>query len=399
MTRVRLRSLALLGNTVVATVGLTACTSQTNEIRVERVDSAGVEIVWSTGDDRPLHLTSQLLFTLGGEAAGPQSFYRVAPGLVDADGDGRVYVLNGASAEVVVFDSTGEFVRSMGSQGPGPGELERPGALSVGDDGVVSVFDFSKASLVRYASDGRALSPVSFPYFPAPTMQRHYAMNATRTIVATTDFSRPGDGPAYVLHRFTSTDTVTLRTVSLPAAEMAMYPSCGGGLNLPPVFSAELVWDAHEGLTAVNAAAEYIIDVFERGRLHRSVRRRVGTRIATSALAVEELGDGFRMNFGRGPCVIPPREMVDKRGFADAIQWIVSVAMGPQGDLWILRRDATDLGARVIDVFTEDGAYLGTSNATSVYPLAFLSAGRVVAVTTDSLDVDRVAVYQVEYSH
>ena len=128
------------------------------------------------------------------------------------------------------------------------------------------------------------------------------------------------------------------------------------------------------------------------------MRRRVGTRVATSALAVEELGDGFRFNFGQGLCVIPPREMVERRGFAEQIQWIVSVALSPGGDLWILRRDATNLGAPVIDVFTKDGAYLGTSNATAVYPLAFLGAGRVVAVATDSLDVDRVAVYRVDYS-
>ena len=236
-------------------------------------------------------------------------------------------------------------------------------------------------------------------YFPAPTRQRHFATNTTRAIVATTDFSRPGDGPAYVLQRFTSTDTVTLRMVSLPAVEMAMYPSCGGGLTLPPVFSVELVWDADADRTAVNATAEYIIDMFDRGRFQQSVRRRVGTRVTTAALAVEELGDGFRMNFGRGPCVIPPREMVEQRGVAAAIQWIVSVTISPRGDLWVLRRDATDLGARVLDVFTADGAYLGTSHATSVYPLAFLSAGRVAAVTTDSLDVDRVAVYHVAYAH
>ena len=82
MTR---RPLALLGNAIVSTVGFTACTSQPDALRVERVDSAGVEIVWSTGVDRPLDLTSHLLFTLGGEATGPESFYRVAPGLVEVE--------------------------------------------------------------------------------------------------------------------------------------------------------------------------------------------------------------------------------------------------------------------------------------------------------------------------
>ncbi|NIQ56025.1 MAG: hypothetical protein GWN85_21895, partial [Gemmatimonadetes bacterium] len=50
------------------------------------------------------------LLTLGGEESGPESFYRVGRGLVDADGRGRIYVLDPTNARVVVFDAEGDHI-------------------------------------------------------------------------------------------------------------------------------------------------------------------------------------------------------------------------------------------------------------------------------------------------
>ena len=117
--------------------------------------------------------------------------------------------------------------------------------------------------------------------------------------------------------------------------------------------------------------------------------------MATPALAATELGEGFRIDFGQGPCLIPPDEMVEKRGFATQIPLIMRVAVSPSGEIWVLRRDPAALDRRLIDVFAADGAYLGTLSDASLYPVAFLGTSKIATVTTDSLDVDRVAVYDV----
>lgn len=375
--------------------GAVGCDRPDVPIQIERTDSAGVEIIWSPAEDRPLDWTFQRLFALGGKDAGPESFYRISPGLVGTDGDGRLYVLNSPAAEVAVFDSAGLFVGSMGSRGPGPGELENPSTMSVSVDGVVAIFDIGKATLVRYTAGGDPLAPIGFRFFPPPTRQRHFATGTSATFVAMMDFSTPGDGPTHVLRRYTESDTTTLTSVSFPSSEMSMYPSCGGGLNLPPIFAADLIWDASDDFAAVNAAPDYVIDVFERGVLVRSVRRHLETPTATSALAAAELGEGFRINFGQGPCLIAPDEMVEKRGFASQVPLVVRVSVSPAGEIWVLRRDVTDLEQRLLDVFAADGAYLGTLGDGSLFPVTFLGSSKIATVLTDSLDVDRVSVYDV----
>ncbi len=388
-------NLASLGAITLLFIGIAGCGDKRGVIQTERTDSAGVEIILSTGEDHILDWSFERLFALGGAEAGPESFYRVVPGLVDADAHGNLYVLNSPAAEVAVFDSAGGFVRSMGSRGAGPSEIQQPSTMSVSAAGVVAIFDFGKATLVRYTLDSGSLPPVGFRHFPTPTRQRHFAISTAVTFVVTMDFSSPGHGPTHVLRRFTATDTTTLTAVSFPSSEMAMYPRCGGGLNLPPIFAAELVWDAQEDLAAVNKTPDYVIDVFERGVLVRSVRRRLKTPVATPALAAAELGEGFRINFGQGPCLIPAHEMVEKRGFAAQLPLIVQVAVAPDGEIWVLRRDAADLDKRLVDVFGSDGAYLGTLTDADLYPVAFLGTSRLATVETDSLDVDRLVVYNV----
>lgn len=52
---------------------------------------------------------------------------------------GSVYVLDGGSRSVKVYDAAGRFVRSFGREGRGPGELVRPIGMTL--DSVIRVFD------------------------------------------------------------------------------------------------------------------------------------------------------------------------------------------------------------------------------------------------------------------
>ena len=91
-------------------------------VQQKRVDSAGVEIVTYAGPDVPLAWSFDSLFALGGADSGPQSFYQVN-GAVGGDADGNIYVLDTSAKRIVVFDSAGTFVRTMGRPGGGPGSF------------------------------------------------------------------------------------------------------------------------------------------------------------------------------------------------------------------------------------------------------------------------------------
>jgi hypothetical protein len=361
----------------------------------ERTDSAGVEIVTSPGEDAPLGWTLERLFVLGGEEEGPESFYQLYPGMVGTDRAGRIYVLDYNAHHVVVFDSTGAFVRTLGGNGGGPGEVKEPGALSVTPDGAVTIFDFGKGALVRFAADGAVLPEEAFLHFPF-NRQRHFAVTSGGVIVSSWPDITGAEWRLNRLSRFHGGDTVALAEISVPPSTMAMYERCGGGLRQPPLFSPEIIWDAHEERVALNARPEYAVDVVDGGQVVQSVRRALQPARTTRELALAELGEGEWWNFGgRGRCLIRSDEIVEKRGFADTVPLIRNLLLSPEGELWVERRVPGSPDTSPIDIFDPSGAYLGTLPAGTPFPMLLLPGGRVGVVEKDESDVQRLAIMRV----
>jgi len=69
------------------------------------------------------------------------------------DDDLNVYVLDGQSTNVRVFDREGLYLRTIGGPGAGPGEFRRPYAIAVDEDGTLWVADSGNG---RYENFDRA---------------------------------------------------------------------------------------------------------------------------------------------------------------------------------------------------------------------------------------------------
>ena len=69
----------------------------------------------------------------------------------------QVYVCDKDNARVQVFDSNLKFVRSFGTQGDGPGQLERPKDIDFDTQGNIYVTDFNKSQVVVFSEDGQYL--------------------------------------------------------------------------------------------------------------------------------------------------------------------------------------------------------------------------------------------------
>ena len=91
---------------------------------------------------------------LGTNDADPtQAFYQ--PRDVDADTDGNIYVLDAGNHCVKVYDAAGRHLRTLGREGQGPGELERPRSITVAGDRLVAR-DLSEMSV--WTLDGTHIS-------------------------------------------------------------------------------------------------------------------------------------------------------------------------------------------------------------------------------------------------
>lgn len=393
MLRLPSRSVPIAALAAVAVLDLlagTACGGGAGGAAVERTDSAGIEIVTSGAAARPLEWMLAPRFALGGEPEGPGSFYRVVPHRVGADGDGRIHVLNAGESRVEVFDPDGAFLRSMGSEGGGPGELRQPGALAVTRGGTVSVFDYGKGALVLWDSAGGVLPQRPFPHFPQSFyMSRHHALTPDGYLVATS--ALVNDERTARLIRVSGSDTTRLAAAPQPDRGYIRFDRCGGALNFPPLFTAGIPWDHRDGVTAVALGDEYRVELWRDGRPFRSIRRPLPVTAATRELAIAEAGDGFTINFGRGPCTVPAAEYADARGWAETVPAIRAVALAPVGGVWV-QRWVPGADPMPVDVFDPDGAYRGTLPDGTPFPALFLPDRRVGFVRTDDLDVMRLVV-------
>jgi hypothetical protein len=359
---------------------------------VQRTDSAGVEIVLAMGPDRMLSWQFDRLFELGGAEDGPESFFRVGPGLIDADGSGNLFILDPQNARIVVFDTSGRFVRSLGASGGGPGEFRAPGSLSVSPDGAVAVFDYGKGSLVRFDATGAVDDEQPFTLFPTPNPQRHFSQFHDTTLVSSSTSPMEAGGLTQILRQIVGADTLVFAKVPLAPVQMAMYEKCGIGLMLPPIFAPELTWAPGPGVVALGTTVEYSISFVQRGNVTRILRRQIAPMPASRDQAIQHLGEGFRIGSSRGSCLIDPAEMVDKRGFAEVTPLIGTIVLSPSGELWVRRFTIDRDGIAPIDVFDRRGGYVGTIAQDRLTPVVLLPGDRVGVVEADEVDVQRLVV-------
>lgn len=109
------------------------------------------------------------ILPLSGDPDEPESLL-YEPSSFTTDGFGRYYVADTGNDRIAVLDSAGEYVRSIGGPGPGPGELHAPGALTdapsffIRDDELwIAVPERGVAA--RFLTDGTFLEEVSTAAF------------------------------------------------------------------------------------------------------------------------------------------------------------------------------------------------------------------------------------------
>ena len=366
-----------------------ACTGGAGPSAV-RTDSAGVEIVQSPGEDRPLSWTLEPKVTIASDDTQGAGVFDPNEYAIRTDSVGRVYVMDRSGNRIIVFDVDGRYLRSLGRKGGGPGELGFPLAFAVAANGTVSVFDAAKHRLVRFAPDGSIL--------PEKEMGSGFFGGSMYASGDDYLYSYQGRGPSGTtsgVYHVTSTGGSVLVESADPPMKPIELKSCGMSFSgMPPLLAPSYRWDANRGQLAITRDAEYDIGIYKQGKLKRRIRREIPPRAATRELAMQELGDGMRVGTEGGVRVCQPDEVVEQRGYAPTIPAIGRIAIAPDGAIW-LRRGGVKGEDLPIDVFTSDGAYEGSLPPETPFPAAFLSPNRIATVVKDEMDVGRIVIYQI----
>src|SRR5690606_31727230 len=70
---------------------------------------------------------------------------------------GELVVSDASSYQVRVFDSTGQWLRTLGQRGEGPGDFSLVAGLLAGDDDAISAWDIRQRRITRFTPDGNVI--------------------------------------------------------------------------------------------------------------------------------------------------------------------------------------------------------------------------------------------------
>jgi hypothetical protein len=370
---------------------LTACGSATGtDAGFQTLDSAGVALARNAGsEDRPAPWRLTELRRLGGADSGPQAFDRVSPRIAAIDRSDRIHILTEDGA-VVVLDSLGNHLRSLGQKGGGPGEIEMGGRLSIASDGSIFVLDYLKGAMVGFDTAGRPLPQVSYRALGSPS--GGLELDGEVIVIDQGMYEDTTRRLRYV----TPNDTVVLMSIPFVTGGEISFKRCQVHLaGQQRVFDPGLQWTMRGHAVAVSRTDSYEVRLFEDGRPVRYVKREVVPAAATLADVARRYPEGIPFQVGNRKCPIPAEEWAEQTGVAERLPVIDGVRLGPDGTLWVARFTFPDEPSRV-DVFDGRGRYLGTLRNLSL-PVGFLSGGRVAAAVDDpDSGGQRLAIYALE---
>ena len=363
--------------------------------RTITTDSAGVRWRVIPVAERPLELALQEVARITPADSGLASFGALYPGNVATDGANRVYIFANDEARVLSFNGDGTLHASWGRRGGGPGEIEIGDELSVGPDGVVSLYDYAKTALVRFDSAGTPLPLVRPP--------RDSVGNPTGIARATPEGlawvvrRNEGDSLQRQLRIAVGRDTNTVASLTLAVSSELTFPTCPFVrlFGMPPYMAPELsVVRSPTGVVAVTDGA-WRLAWYEAGRLTEVWTRNLPARPSTTALLEAELEEGFTLRAGDRTCTVPVAEAAAARGMAPVLPALRRVAVAPDGSVWAERWEPRALTQRV-DVLEADGTLRGTLSGYGA-PLGFLRGGRVLYAETDpDTDLASLVIYRVD---
>ncbi len=175
--------------------------------------------------------------------------------------DGNIYVLDRGAFSVFVYSPTGEFIRRIGKQGSGPGELLMPLAMAVLGDGRVAICDPMQGGINNFSAEGQ-WEGVSAEFNNNPPMRMSGAdSNAFVALKITIDFE---DEPVTIF---------TIGRYEEDAEPTAFYfedefpfdPENLTELLYRTLFSAEYTADCNGNVYLTRMSTEdYIVQVFDR---------------------------------------------------------------------------------------------------------------------------------------
>ena len=385
------------------------------------------EIVEVTGRDQRMDPEFEEVFRVGVlEGESWEMFAQVTQVAFDAEGNLFVFdALGSRRVRVLVFDSTGGFLREFGRSGEGPGEFDYPVGFAVLRDGTTVVRDLGHRAYQLFDPSGHYLRMVRASDSPGGVASSRAIQGDPRGgAVFAGGFGASiglhgGDGGAPAAPptsrmvtwvglegEVVETDTVAdgwLPPLGEPVKGMAEDIRIGGGsladaleqVAFPAVFEPPLlVGVLPDGGIVYSDSSAYALKITPSGsrEVTRTIRRPFEPEPVTPAIErdyeerLAALVSAPRASGGSMRFAI-------ERPYYHEIPVLHGLSTTWEGRIWVQRRGEHPESGGPIDVVTADGEYVGTySTDATAMPDAFGPDGLAAFIELGEFDVASVVV-------
>lgn len=400
-------SWAVSGLALVSALSLAGC-GESGGWQGTVTDSAGVQIVTSTGDGlwAPGEAWAVAPDVVIGTAEGEPEYQFGQINGIDVGADGRIYVYDQQAREVRVFGPGGEFIASMGKAGSGPGELSQAaGPVFVAPGDTVVVPDMMQQRLTLYTGQGEPAGSHPLPMtegIAVKWMERPDQDLVQQAMIMAFPGREDVDPKNLLLHR-QHTGALVDTVLEMPIGESVSF---SGSTPTITLFESEPMWTVGpDGRLCTGINSDYSINVHSPdGELVRIVRKPFEARRVTDTDQAELRRIIRELWQDQG---MPPEAldaMSQRLNFAETYPAYANILGGPDGSLWVQRIqtpdeirevggtfNVQDMGSATWEVFDNDGRLLGTVEMPPRFtPLAFIN-GAFYGVLRDELDVQYAA--------
>lgn len=402
------------------------------------------DVAPSMGLDGPDHVLAWApteVFAVGGFEAPDWATFGSVTGM-GFDSRGFLYVLDDQASTITQISPEGDFVRTIGRPGEGPGELARPLALLVLADDRIAVVDIGHRGFVIFDAEGNWVENVpvdmSTEGLPVQGLTAHPSgdivsrpglrMTAAPAGNARTMSVGGGDEPeGDPIHRYAlgggreSSDFYYAWEPPPPpeGGESEMSGGSGGNrvmfrMQRLRAFSPDVdIAMLPDGRVVVADTTTYTLKLVdtetgqEVGRLERPIAptvvdariesmerdRRLATVRENPGGGMRVIGPGGSMSFDQDAMRKTLEDQIANMAFYPEIPVVEQIAVDSEGRIWVQRSSGVPGEDGPTDVITPEGGYLGTLPADGLrIPRAFGPAGLFAEVETDEFDVPTIRV-------
>lgn len=138
---------------IIMAIIFAGCSKKVENFKTEEQNGIKIYSNTETPNDPTAKLKLKKLFTISSEAQTDTSAYLKRPITITADNNDNVYILDLMSMSAKKFDSSGNFVKSIGRMGQGPGELFYPSIMFIDKD-TLNIMSAASRKLSKFDLDG-----------------------------------------------------------------------------------------------------------------------------------------------------------------------------------------------------------------------------------------------------